>query len=331
MGLLSHVVGVLGASKIAPVAMLQPARRRTDVIVKAVGSRSLEKAQAYATEHGVPVAYGSYEELIADPDITLIYNALPPAAHAKWSIAALHAGKHVLCEKPITMSGDEASALATTARIAGRHVIEAFHDRYHPAFLHLLDLRDSGRLGTITEVSAEVSISTTFNPDSFRYDPVAGGGALMEFGCYPVRWLRNIVGEEPSVTSASAVVNPLGADSRMEAALTYPSGARGHLLADGLSEAPGVSSRITMSGSRGKLIVDDPIVPHAGLRIHELVDGGDEVKTFDGGTSYDYQLAAVLTAIETDVPAATSAADFVPNMELIDRIYATAGMDRSSL
>src|SRR5690606_9244650 len=117
-----------GAAKVAPVAMLQPARRRDDVIVRAVGSRSAVKAEAFASEHSVPVAYGSYEELISDTDITLVYNALPPSEHAKWSIAALEAGKHVLCETPIAMGANEATGLATVAAAAGRHIIEAFHD-----------------------------------------------------------------------------------------------------------------------------------------------------------------------------------------------------------
>ncbi|MHA6669838.1 Gfo/Idh/MocA family protein [Homoserinimonas sp. A447] len=326
-----HVVGILGAGFIAPTAVIQPSRRRDDVTVHAVGSRDLDKANAYALANRIPIAYSSYEQVIADPDITIIYNALPPSEHAKWSIAALEAGKHVLCEKPIALDAHEAKLIAETGLAAGLQVTEAFHDRYHPLFLYLLELTQSGRLGTITEVTAEVSIQTVFNPDSFRHNPRTGGGALMEFGCYPVRWLRNVIGEEPVVISANAELNPLGADSRMEATLEFPSGAKGMLLADGLSTTPGVQSRITVTGDHGKVEILDPIVPHSGHSIQEWIGDTYEVRTVGGVASYDYQLAAVLSAIETGVPSPTSAADFVPNMKLIDDIFASAGMVRTTL
>jgi predicted dehydrogenase len=328
---MDHVVGILGAGFISPTALIEPARRRDEVTVRAVGSRNEEKAQAFAATHRIPIAHGSYEAVIGDPEITLIYNALPPSEHASWSIAALEAGKHVLCEKPIAMNADEASQIAESADAAGLQVTEAFHDRYHPLFLYLLELKATGGLGAINEVAAEVSIQTRFNPDSFRHNPHTGGGALMEFGCYPVRWLRDVIGEEPLVTSASATLNPLGGDSRIEAELQFPGGARGTLLADGLSETPGVRSRLTVTGSHGKIQIENPIAPHTGHSIHEWIGDDYTVKTVGGRTSYDYQLAAVLSAIQTGTPTLTSSVDFVPNMELIEAIYASAGVDRSPL
>jgi predicted dehydrogenase len=328
---MDHVVGILGAGFIAPTALIEPARRRDGVTVQAVGSRSKEKAQAFAAAHQIPVAHGSYEEVIRDPDITLIYNALPPSEHAPWSIAALEAGKHVLCEKPIALDADAARKIAASADVAGRQVTEAFHDRYHPLFLYLLELKTTGKLGAINEVAAEVSIQTRFNPDSFRHNPHTGGGALMEFGCYPVRWLRDVVGEEPSVASASATLNPLGGDSRIEAELEFPGGVHGTLLADGLSETPGVRSRLTVTGSHGKIQIENPIAPHTGHSIQEWIGEDYTVKTVGGRSSYDYQLDAVLSAIQTGTPTLTSSVDFVPNMELIESIYAAAGVDRRSL
>lgn len=328
---MSQRVGILGAALIAPTAIIQPARRRSDIAVHAIGARSGERAQAYAAAHEIPISYGSYEEVLEDPDVTLVYNALPPSQHVPWSIAALEAGKHVLCEKPIALNEAEARRLAQASDRSGLQVAEAFHDRYHPLFLYLLELKSTGKLGTITEVDVEVSIQMKFNPDSFRHDPRVGGGALMEFGCYPVRWLRDLVGEEPVVSEASAALNPLGGDARIEASLQFPGGARGRLLADGRSETPGVRSRIIVTGSRGKVMVDNPVSPHTGHSVQEWFDDGYEVRTIGGRASYDYQLDAILAAMRSGVPALTGPADFVSNMRLIDAIYAAAGIDRSAL
>lgn len=129
-GIVSTVIGVLGAAGIAPAALLRPALRRDDVVVAAVGSR--RGARGYADRFGIERAYDSYEELLADPDLGLVYNALPPSLHARWSIAALEAGKHVLCEKPFTMNAAEAERVMEAAERSGRRCIEAFHDHYHP-------------------------------------------------------------------------------------------------------------------------------------------------------------------------------------------------------
>jgi predicted dehydrogenase len=124
-------VGLLGAAGIAPQAVIIPSRRRDDLAVVAVAARSLESARRYAATHGIERVYGTYEALLGQPDIDLVYVALPPSEHARWTIAAVQAGKHVLCEKPITMNADEAATVAAAADRAGRHVIEAFHDHYH--------------------------------------------------------------------------------------------------------------------------------------------------------------------------------------------------------
>jgi predicted dehydrogenase len=123
------VIGILGAAGIAPAAVLRPAQRRNDVVVAAVASR--RDARGYADRFGIGRAYDSYEKLLTDPDLDLVYNALPPSLHAPWSIAALAAGKHVLCEKPFTTNTAEAERVVETAERSGRRAIEAFHDHYH--------------------------------------------------------------------------------------------------------------------------------------------------------------------------------------------------------
>lgn len=321
---MSVVVGILGAARIAPRAMIQPASKRRDTVIGAVGARSLERARDFAHRYGISRAYGSYHEVIADPDVTLVYCALPPSEHFTWSMAALKAGKHVLCEKPITMNADEAEILARAADGAGRQVIEAFHDRYHPAFRHFLQLVRAGRLGTVSHIRAEVMMKAKFDPDSFRYNPKMGGGALMEFGCYPIRWIRDLGGAQPRVVSASSIVNPLGADSTMRATFQFPGGAEGTILADGLADVPVVTSRISVVGSRGRADLEDSIASPADYRVSTWIDGAHETRAIGHCTSYDHQLSAVCTAIRTNSPAATSAHDFIPNMRLIDSVYRAA-------
>ncbi|WBM79998.1 Gfo/Idh/MocA family oxidoreductase [Cryobacterium breve] len=141
-------IGILGAAGIAPAAIIRPARRRTDVVIAAVASRRASAAAAYALEHGIERSYGDYRALLADPDIDLVYVALPPSEHAEWSIAALEAGKDVLCEKPFAMNATEAGRMRRVAAETGQRLIEAFHDRYHPLSLETRRhsrLRPAGR------------------------------------------------------------------------------------------------------------------------------------------------------------------------------------------
>jgi hypothetical protein len=136
------------------MAVVEPAARRGDVTVAAVAARRAGSAAAFAAEHGITTAYDSYEALIADPGVDVVYNALPPHLHAELSIMALEAGKHVLCEKPFAMDAEEARRMVEAGRRAGRRIIEAFHDRHHPVFLYLEDLVASGRLGRLTSLKA---------------------------------------------------------------------------------------------------------------------------------------------------------------------------------
>ena len=230
-------IGILGAAGIAPQAVIGPARRRADLAVVAVASRSLESAQRYAVTHGIERAYGTYEALISEPDIDVVYVALPPSEHARWTIAAVEAGKHVLCEKPITMNADEAVDVASAADRAGRHVIEAFHDHYHPLTTFLVDLRSSGRLGSIRSITTSFTADNPFSPTSIRHVPELGGGALMDLGCYPVHWLRTFMDGQPEVESATSVLGPLNADESIEARLTFGDSTVAVLRA---SMAPGV-------------------------------------------------------------------------------------------
>lgn len=324
-------VGVLGAAGIAPKAMLRPARRRSDLAVRAVAARDRRRADAFAAEHGIPRVHEDYEALLADPEIDLVYVALPPSEHARWSIAALEAGKHVLCEKPFGMDAAEAREAVAVADRLGLHLIEAFHDRYHPAVDALQQVVASGELGRILTIQASFTADNPYSPTSLRHVPELGGGALMDLGCYPAHWLRTLSGAEPVVDSAHFDPNPLGADLTIDAELTIPegpmAGARASLHA---SMAPGVpfAASVVITGERGELRIDNLVLPHQGHSISTTIDGVQQVWTVAGRETFDHELDAVVDTLRTGRPALTEGEDIIATMGLIDRIYEAAGVAR---
>jgi predicted dehydrogenase len=318
-------IGILGAAGIAPQAMIEPARRRNDVVVQAVASRRPGVAAEYAKKHKIPVAHESYEALLADPDIDVVYNALPPSEHARWSIAALEAGKHVLCEKPFALNEAEAREMVATAEGVGRHLVEGFHDRFHPAFLHLMQLRDGGALGKIKTIKAEFSVTIPFDPRNIRHDPAVGGGALMDLGCYPVHWVRLLAGEEPDiVVAASGTRTQLGVDESIIATLRFPSG----VFADvscGMAKGTPFKAMITVHCDNGTVEVENPVLAHRGHSIRERLSGGFVHHTVAGGTTFDHQLQALCDVLDGKAAPLNGGADAIGNMAVIDAIYAKAG------
>lgn len=316
-------IGLLGAAGIAPRSLIQPVRRRDDITVAAVASRRPGAAAAYAAQHDIPRAYDSYDALLADPAITLVYNALPPAGHHDWTIRALEAGKHVLCEKPLAMTEAEARAMTGVADRHGRILLEAFHDRYHPAFIHVLDLYRSGVLGRIRSVEASFHVDIPFDPANIRHDPAQGGGAMMDLGCYPLHWLRSLIGTEPQILGAQAALTPLGVDRRMEVDLQFGD-IPARMIAD-IADPP-FRGLLRIIGADGTVELDNPCLPHKGHTIREWVGGRYREHTVAGGTTYDYQIAAFLDAVRTGTPPLTAGADSIGNMAALDRIYALSGI-----
>jgi predicted dehydrogenase len=318
-------VGILGAAGIAPRSIIAPARRRHDVAVAAVASARPGAAEAYAAIHGIPRVFSSYAALIADQAIDIVYNALPPVAHAAWSIAALEAGKHVLCEKPVAMTAAEARRMIDVARRHDRILMEGFHDRYHPLTLRLLNLRDSGRLGTLRFVRAEFQVDLPFDPRSIRHDPAQGGGAMMDLGCYPLHWLRTLFASEPRIVSAEGAAGPLGVDERMAATLAF--GAASAELAADMTQGP-MRAHLHVECEQGTLDILNPVLPHLGHSVTENLGGVQRQYTVAGQTSFDHQLQALVDAVTLGTPPLTGGTDAVANMVAIEAICRAAGFDR---
>src|SRR6478672_109632 len=182
-------IGILGAARIAPAAVIKPAQKVGDAMIGAVAARDRGRADAFASKHGIPRVHGSYADLIADPDIDAVYNPLPNGLHAEWTVAALEAGKHVLCEKPFTANAKEAEDVAAVADRTGRVVMEAFHWRYHPLAQRIVDIIDSGELGTVQRIETALCFPLPKFSD-IRYQYALAGGALMDVGTYAVHMAR---------------------------------------------------------------------------------------------------------------------------------------------
>ncbi|MBT2566335.1 Gfo/Idh/MocA family oxidoreductase [Arthrobacter sp. ISL-85] len=321
-------IGILGAAGIAPTAVIRPAARRTDVEVVAVASRRTESARQFAERHRIDRFYGDYSELLADTGVDLVYNALPPSEHAKWSIAALEAGKHVLCEKPFAMNANEAAQMLEAAQSTGNRLIEAFHDRYHPLSAELDAIKASGVLGEIKTLRGDFSTSNPFDPTSLRHDPRLGGGSLMDLGCYPIHWVRAFMDEEPTVVRATATLNPLGADLSVTANLQFPSGTQALITSAMLEQPQHLNSSLEVTGTEGKLVVNNMVFPSRGHSITQTNNGLDRSWTVRGLETYDHQLEAIIHALQSGHELPTEGRDSLANMKIIDGIYAAAGLSR---
>lgn len=320
-------IGILGAAGIAPAAVIAPASRRSDTEILAVASRSGDSATAYAERFGIERAYEGYEALLADKDITLVYNALPPSEHAKWSIAALEAGKNVLCEKPFALTASQARTMVEAASANGVRIIEAFHDYYHPLSGDARDLVVRRELGGLQHIEAEFFAAIPFDPASLRHDPKLGGGALMDLGCYPVHWVRTIVGEEPVVVDAQAELNELGADMEITAHLRFPSGTTA-MISAGMGLAEGQRNSLRLIGSAGTATYTNVVFPTGGHTIHTEVQGISTDRTVAGLATYDHQLEAVIEGLSSGHPLPTEGRDSIDNLSVIEAIYRTAGTTR---
>jgi predicted dehydrogenase len=319
-------VGVLGAAKIAPNALIKPARVVTDVEVTAVAARDRAKADAFAGKHGIPTVHASYDALLADPTIDAVYNPLPNGLHGKWTIAALEAGKHVLCEKPFTANAEEAVEVAAVEERTGLVVMEAFHYRYHPLAQQLIDIAHDGTIGTIEHIETRMVIPLLSGKD-IRWQLALAGGATMDVGCYTIHLLRSLAQAEPEVASATARERSPGVDKWLRAEMTLPNNVTGRITASMLSY-PFVSVGAVVRGDEGELRVLNPIAPQYFHRVSIRTKSGKQrPPKVPRISTYRYQLEAFARAVLHGGPVLTGTSDAIANMKVIDACYRAAGME----
>ena len=244
-----------GLLSTAPInaEILAAARESKLADVVAVASRDAVRADAFARQHGIPRAHGDYRALLHDPGVDAVYVSLPNALHVEWSIRALQAGKHVLCEKPLSRHPDEVERAFDAAVRAGRWLTEGLVSRHHPQTDRVVELVESGAVGEVRALSAAFSFNLT-DPDNTRMRPELGGGALMDVGCYCVSSLRAVAGE-PERVYAEQVIGPSGVDLRAVAALRFPAGVLARLEVG--MDMP-FRHELEIVGSGGSLFLADP-------------------------------------------------------------------------
>jgi predicted dehydrogenase len=317
-------IGVLGAARIAPSALIKPAKDNADVVVAAVAARDGSRARAFAAKHGIARVHESYAALIADPDLDAVYNPLPNGLHGKWTRAAVAAGKHVLCEKPFTANAAEARETADLAAKSDRVVMEAFHYRYHPLALRTEQIIASGELGKLERVEAALCFPLPKFSD-IRYNYSLAGGAMMDAGCYAVHMARTFGGSTPEVVSAQAKLRDPQVDRAMTAELRFAEGHTGRVRCSMWSSRL-LEITAHVVGERGEVRLFNPVTPQFFHRLSIRSSDGKRVERFPRRPSYAYQLDAFAGAVLRGEPVKTTPADAVENMTVIDAIYRTAGL-----
>jgi predicted dehydrogenase len=317
-------IGILGAARIAPMALVRPARQVPGSEVVAVAARDPARARAFAARHGIPRVCESYAALLDDPEIDAVYNPLPNALHCAWTIRALEAGKHVLCEKPIASNADEAQQMAEAAERTGRILFEAFHWRYHPLAARMKAILASGELGKIAFLEARLCFPLIL-PGDIRYRWDLAGGAMMDAGCYTVSMVRHLAEAEPEVVRAKAWLASPKVDRRMEAELRFPDGRSGRVVASLFSRTL-LRTSLAVRGDAGEMRVLNPIAPHIYHRVVVRGPRGRRRERVPGEATYTHQLRAFAEAVRTRAPIPTGPRDAVANMRVIDAIYRAAGL-----
>lgn len=315
-------IGTLGAARITPSALIRPARLVPEVTVSAVAARDPGRARRFAARHGIARVHDSYESLIADPDLDAIYNPLPNSLHAPWTLRAIAAGKHVLCEKPFSSNEAEAAEVAEAARSAGRVVMEAFHYRYHPFARRMLDA--VAEIGPLRHVEASLCLPLPRFGD-IRYQFDLAGGATMDAGCYPVSCIRMLGQAEPTVVSARARLHGRDIDRSMVAEFRFPGGATGRVNA-ALWSGQVLRLGARAVGERGEMRAFNYLAPHYLNLLTVRTPGGTRRERVRGDSTYTYQLRAFAAATLRGEPVLTTPEDAVANMHQIDAIYRAAGL-----
>jgi predicted dehydrogenase len=318
---------VLGASRFALNVSLPGMKKGALTDVRALASRDLAKARAGAEALGIPGAYGSYEELLADPEIEAIYNPLPNHMHVEWTARAARAGKHVLCEKPIALEAREAETLLSVQRETGKIIAEAFMIRSHPQWQQARAWITSGRIGDLVSVQTAFSY---FNRDAgnIRNRKDVGGGALYDIGCYAVNTSRYLFGREPKRAVALIERDPeFGTDRLSSGMLDFGAG---HLtFTCGTQLVP--FQRVNAFGTKGRIEVEIPFNAPADRPCKILLDDGSQlggaaaqVTSFPIVDQYSLQSEAFSRAIRTGEPVENAIEAAVGNMRVIDALFRSA-------
>lgn len=311
--------GNIAAAFVADLALLP------DAEVVAVGSRSLDSARTFARRHGIPRAYGSWQELADDPDLGVVYVATPHAAHFDATMTCLSAGRAVLCEKPFTLDRDSSAELVELAQARGIFLMEAMWMRCNPLVLRMLELIGSGAIGTVTGVQADFGVAGPFPPEHRMRARALGGGALLDLGVYPISLAHLLLGM-PDEVRAWAKLGPEGVDENTGMIFGYDSGAVA-TLSCGMVGATPLTAAVT--GTLGRIDLPEPFYRPGYLTLHRAGAEPERLPADLTGSGYQYEAAEVQHCLQ----AGLIESPLVPHavtlevMGLLDRIRAQVGVD----
>jgi predicted dehydrogenase len=319
--------GILSTADIARTKVIPGIRRADRCRIVAIASRDRARAQAAAAEAGIPTVHGSYEALLADPEVDAVYIPLPNHLHAEWTIAAARAGKHVLCEKPLAMTAADAERMVAVAEAEGVRLMEAFMYRQHPSWQAVVELVRTGRIGRLVAVQSWFSYFND-DPTNIRNIRDAGGGALYDVGCYNVNLSRLLFDGEPTRVEASIVRDAAtGVDVVTSGLLEFAGGGIATFTCSTRAED---DQRVNVYGTDGRIEVEIPFnippdrpthlfVTHGG---NPPVDPATERLTFDAADPYAVEATRFAAAVLDGTPTPVPPDDAVANLRVIERLFA---------
>ena len=317
--------GVLSTARIGVDKVIPATQEAARCEVVAIASREMGRAEAAASALGIERAYGSYDDLLADPEIDAVYNPLPNDLHAPWTIAAAEAGKHVLCEKPLAMNADEAERMIAACGAAGVLLMEAFMYRLHPTWEAVRELVASDRIGELRAIQSWFSYFND-DPTDIRNIPASGGGALYDIGCYSVNLSRMLFGAEPVRILGSVTRDPvMGIDVLTSGILDFPAGVASFTC----STRAEPDQRVSVYGTSGRISVEIPfnVPPDLPTRV-SVTAGGDppvrpdtEVLTFEPADEYAIQAERFAASVLDGVPVPIPPSDAVANLRVIEELF----------
>jgi len=332
-------LGILGTGNIARqfAAGLASSAR---TVVQAVASRRLDTAGAFAEAHRIPTPYGSYDQLLRDRSLDAVYVSLPNSMHREWTVAALRAGKHVLCEKPIAANAAEAEEMFDAARRAGKVLVEAFMYRSHPLTHAVMETVRGGEIGQVKLVRTSFCFRTTRVEGNIRFDPSLAGGALMDIGCYCLNFSRLVAGAEPVAAHAVGVLHAGGVDESAAGVLSFPGGVTGSFTCGMTVQA---DNSAYVCGTEGYVEIPVPWKPSAQSAEYRVVRGtppkmdgparglaqppAKQARTIDAGKElYALEADDFGAAVQEGAPPRVGRDDSVGNMRLLDSLRRQVGV-----
>lgn len=323
--------GILSTASVARTKVIPGIQRGDRCRVVAIASRDLDHARAVAAEAGIPTAHGSYEALLADPEVDAVYIPLPNHLHAEWTIAAVEAGKHVLCEKPLALTSAHAQRMVDAADAGGVLLMEAFMYRLHPSWVAVVDLVAAGRIGQLVAVQSWFSY---FNDDATNIRNIReyGGGALFDIGCYSVNLSRLLFGGEPTRVLSSIRRDPAtGVDVMTSGILEFGGGVATFTCSTRAED----DQRVHIYGTDGRISIEIPFNVPPDRPAHVFVTSGGnppvnpatERLTFETADPYAVEATHFAAAVLDGGPVPVSPSDAVANLRVIERLFEADARD----